>query len=181
MLASQPNQVLKGVSNFMLDTMTRYLTGFGAITERRALRYVFEPIVDRYSSQALVSAGLVIKAGGSTLAKTGSSTFVAIANGTLVSIAASTDMPALSGSITAGSYNVFCFFVDSAGTTTSAMGTEGTTLAKVKFPPIPLGKALIGFLVVTYASTFVGGTTALDTATTIYCSPTGAFDPSVRV
>ena len=31
---------------------------------------------------------------------------------------------------------------------------------------------------ITYASTFTGGTTALDTATTVYVSPVGAFDPT---
>jgi hypothetical protein len=87
-------------------------------------------------------------------------------------------MPALSGSITAAYYNVFCFFVDSAGTLTSAMGREGASLAAVDFPDFPLGKALVGYLVVTYASAFVGGTTALDTATTVYVSPIGPFNPN---
>jgi hypothetical protein len=87
-------------------------------------------------------------------------------------------MPALSGSITAASYNVFCFFIDSASVVTSAMGTEATTLAGVDFPTFPLGKALVGYLVVTYASAFVGGTTALDTATTVYVSPIGPFNPN---
>lgn len=165
----------------MLDTMIRYLAGIAAAKDRTALAAIFTPLVDRYSSQALSSAGLVIKAGGGTLAKTGSAASVYIANGVPVSIAGSTDMPALVGTITAGAYNVFCFFIDAAGTKTVAMGTEGATLAAVDFPPFPQGKALIGFLVVTYASTFTGGTTPLDTATTIYCSPTGAFDPSVLV
>ena len=165
----------------MLDTMTRYLTGLASEKDRRSLRYVLEPLVDRYTSQALASAGLVIKAGGGVLAKIGATAFVGIANGVPVSIAASTDMPALVGTITAASFNVFCFFVDSASAVTVAMGTEGTTLAKVKFPAFPKNKALVGFLVVTYASTFTGNSTPLDTATTIYCSPTGAFDPSVLV
>jgi len=165
----------------MLDTMTRYLAGLAAGSDRKFLRFVLEPLVDRYTSQALATAGLVITSGGSTTAKTGSTAFVGVAGGTPVSIAASTNMPALVGTITAGSFNVFCFFVDSASVVTVAMGTEGTTLAKVKFPAFPLKKALVGFLVVTYASTFTGGSTALDTATTIYVSPLGAFDPSVLV
>ena len=43
--------------------------------------------------------------------------------------------PALTGiTITAGKYNVVCFFIDSASTVTAAAGTEGATLAAVKFP-----------------------------------------------
>jgi hypothetical protein len=64
---------------------------------------------------------------------------------------------------------------------TVAQGVEGTTLALAKFPAIPEGKALVGFLIVTYNSTFTGGTTPLATATTIYCSPTGALDPSILI
>lgn len=139
------------------------------------------PIFDRFSSCAVSSAGLVIKTGGSALAKTGSAVTSLVAGGTPVAIAASTDMPALVGSITAASFNVFCFFIDSASVVTVAMGTEGTTLAKVVYPAFPAGKALVGSLTITYASTFVGGTTALDTATTTYNSPTGAWDPSVLV
>ncbi len=139
------------------------------------------PVFDRFSSCATSSAGLLIKSGTSTLAKTGSAVTNLVANGIPVAIAASTDMPALVGTITAGSFNVFCFFIDSASVVTVAMGTEATTLAGVIFPPFPAGKALVGFLTVTYASTFTGGSTPLDTATTTYNSPTGAWDPSVLV
>jgi len=164
----------------MLDTVIRYLSAMTSQLDQRAVRRVVFPLADKYSSCALTSAGLVIKAGGSTLAKTGSSDFYAVANGVLVKIAASTDMPALTGlSITASKYNVFCFFVDSAGTTSVAMGTEGATIGTVKWPQFPEKKALIGILLVTYGSTFVGGTTALDTATTVYINPVGAFDPTV--
>jgi hypothetical protein len=33
-------------------------------------------------------------------------------------------------------------------------------------------------LIITYASAFTGGTTPLDTATTVYVSPMSGFDPT---
>ena len=165
----------------MFDNMTRYLTAIASEKERWNLRKILLPLVDRYSTQPLVSAGLVISS-TTTLAKIGAVDFYASVKGILVKIAAGTDMPALTGlNITAGSYNVICFFVDSAGAVTVAMGTEGTTLAKVVFPPFTENKALIGFLSIYYASTFTGGSTALNTATTAYISPVGPFDPSVLI
>lgn len=166
----------------MLDTMTRYMEAIPAVKIRWNLRKILLPLVDRYSSQPLSSAGLVISSGGATTAKTGSATFNAIANGSLVQISGSTAMPALTGiNITAAYYNVACFWVDSAGTVTVGGGTQAATLAGVVFPQMPLGKALIGFLIITYASAFTGGSTPLDTATTSYVSPIGAFDPTVLV
>lgn len=166
----------------MLDTMTRYLAGVASERDRRNIRAVVEPMVDRMSSQATSSAGLVVSGTGSGVtAEIGAVAFAGVAGGVPVALAIGADMPALVGSITAGSYNVFCFFIDSASVVTAAIGTEGTTLAKVKFPQFPKNKALVGYIVVTYASTFVGGTTPLATATTVYVSPTGAFDPSVLV
>jgi hypothetical protein len=166
----------------MIDTMTRLLAGITEVRFRTALRRILRSICDQYSSQPLTSAGLVIKAGGSALAKTGASDFYASVQGRLVKIAAATDMPALTGIvITAASLNVACFYVDGAGVVTVAAGTQGTTLGAVVFPEPPSGKALIGFLIITNASTFTGGTTALDTATTVYVSPLGPFDPTVLV
>lgn len=147
--------------------------------DKDALRPLLKAIADRMSSQATSTAGLVIKAGGGVLAKVGAVAFAGVANGVPVAIAAGTDMPALTGTITAGKYNVYCFFIDSASVVTVAQGTEGATLAAVKFPPFPVGKALVGYLAITYASTFTGNSTALDTATTVYVSPVGSFDPTI--
>lgn len=163
----------------MRDTIIRFLAGMAAQQDNRAVRACLDPIGDRMSSQPLKTAGLVISAGGATVAKIGAADFYATANGVLVKVAAGTDMPALAGSITAANFNVFCFFVDAAGTVTSQIGNQGATLARVVFPQFPKNKALVGFLIVTYASTFIGGTTALDTATTVYVSPLGAFDPTI--
>lgn len=165
----------------MQDNVTRYLAGIAPSTNQAALLAILSPIADRMSSQATSSAGLVIKIGTSALAKIGAVAFQGIASGVPVAIAASTDMPALVGTITAAYFNVFCFFIDSASAVTVAMGTEGATLKAVKFPPFPVGKALVGYLVVTHSATFTGGTTALDTATTNYVSPTGGFDPTILV
>lgn len=169
------------------DTMNRWLGGIAAQKDQWSLRKLIEPLFDRYSTCALMSAGLVIHGSASTKAKTGSSDWYGLANGILVKIAASTDMPALVGTVTNADFNVFCFFIDSAGTVTSAAGTQGTTLAKVVFPQFPKQKALVGFLIVNPTGTgnFVGGTTALDDATVVpgvvYINGNGTFDPACLI
>jgi len=166
----------------MFSTVTQFLSGMSAEKDRNAVLQVASPLADRYNSVATSSAGLVVTAtSGNKVPKIGAVAFQGIAAGVPVAIAASTDMPALVGSITAAYYNVYCFFIDSASVVTSAMGTEGASLAAVKFPQFPTGKALVGYITVTYASAFVGGTTSLNTATTVYISPTGAFDPNVVI
>jgi hypothetical protein len=166
----------------MLDTISRYTQSLSNVQDAYALMRVLSPLGDRYSSQPLTSAGLVIKAGGGVLAKTGAADFYATAAGVLVKIAAATDMPSLTGiNMLAGNFNAVCFFVDSAGAVTVAAGTQAATLGAVVFPQFPAKKALVGFLIITYASAFTGGTTALDTATTVYVSPLGPFDPSVLI
>ncbi len=166
----------------MLATMTQFLEGVSALKYRQAIRGPLAPLVDRSSTQPLRTAGLVIKAGGSTLAKIGAADFYASVTGILVTIAAATDMPALTGLvITANKFNVACFFVDSASATSVAFGTEGAAVGNVVFPPFPANKALIGFLLITHSATFTGGTTPLDTATTVYINGQAGFDPSVLV
>lgn len=119
------------------------------------------------SSVALQSAGLVIKAGSSALAKTGASTTEVIVNGTLVSIPASTDVAALAGTTAQNTFNVYVFSVNAAGTVATSMGTAGATLAAVVFPTIASTSAVYGYLHVNpTAAGFVGGTTALDAANT---------------
>ena len=159
--------------------VNQQLAGVASQSDQKALLPLLSALADRMSSQATSTAGLVIKAGGGVLAKIGSVAFAGVASGVPVAIAAATDMPALTGTITANKFNVYCFFVDSASVVTVAQGTEGATLAAVKFPPFPVGKALVGYLVVTNSSTFTGNSTALDTATTVYASPVGAFDPTL--
>lgn len=166
------------------DTLVRWLEGLADVRDRGFIQACFSPLFDRQTSLCISSAGLAIKAGGSAIVKTGASATIAIANGRLQSTAASTDMAALSGSVTNAYFNVYCFFQDGGGTRTSLMGTEATTLAAVKFPQLPLGKALLGFIIVNPTGTgpFVGGTTALDDATVtpnvVYVNAQAGFDPN---
>lgn len=164
----------------MQNTIQQYLANVSTPKDREALAFLLNYVARQFNTMAVRGAGLEIAAGGSALAQVGStSTFVATVGGRYVSIAAGTDMPALTGlTITASAFNVACFFVNAAGTVSVLFGTEGATAARVKFPDFPLDKALIGFLLITHSSTFTGGTTPLDTATTVYVSPVGAFDPS---
>lgn len=162
----------------MQDTIARNLGGVASVSDKAALRPILNALADRLSSQTFSTGGLAIKAGGSTLAKTVNTVYYQ-ANGVYGALAAA-DMPALTGlNISAGKYNCAVFYVDSAGTTSAGFGTEGASAAAVQFPQTPQGKAIIGFLMITYASAFTGGTTALDTATTVYVNTQGAYDPSV--
>lgn len=117
-----------------------------------------------------VSRGLLkpstvaIKAASSALAKMTNSC-IAIVNGTKVVVAAA-DLPALTtaASLASGEKNVVVFVTDNAGTVTNLYGTKSTTDAGVIWPVVPLDKTVIGFVYITAAATFTGGTTALDAA-----------------
>ncbi|MGC8536713.1 MAG: hypothetical protein ACP5QR_14470 [Rhizomicrobium sp.] len=165
------------------DTMRRWVNGVRDTQSQYAVTRLLYPLFDRASSLPLTSAGLLISAAGSTLAKTGTSNFYALANGVLQNVAASTNMPALSGTVANAMFNVFCFFIDAGGNVTSQMGNEGASLAGVTFPQFPEGKAIVGFIIINPTGTgnFVGGTTALDNSTVVpnaaYVSPIGGFDP----
>ena len=164
----------------MQNTLSQTLQNLSSSTDEQALRLAIGAVADRMSSQIFTSGGLAIKTAGSALAKT-VNTVKAVANGVYVSLSAA-DMPALTGlNISAGKYNVAVFYVDQSGTTSVRFGLEGATAGAVKFPDTPQGKAIIGFLLITYASAFTGGTTPLDTATTVYTDTVGAFDPSILI
>lgn len=164
------------------DTMQRWVEAVRDTRVKFNLTRLLYPLFDRYSSCAVSTAGLVIHGSASTKAKTGTAPFYGFASGVPVTIAASTDMPALVGTVVNATFNVFVFFIDSGSTVTVAMGTAGSTYAKVVFPQLPEGKAVVGFIVINPTGTgnFVGGTTALDDGTvvpnTAYASPTGAWD-----
>lgn len=151
--------------------------------DSRNLFLILEGIYNRLSSACLSSAGLVIKTGGSAIVKSANIIY-ATANGVLLTKAANTDMAALSGTVTNAMFNVFVFTVSSAGTLYTQMGTEGATLAAVKWPTLDQKRAIIGFVIINPTGTgnFVGGTTAIDDATVVpgavYANTQGAFDPT---
>jgi hypothetical protein len=169
----------------MLDTITRFVnTGVADGATRVALLKVLTAIGNNLSSQTLTSAGLVISAASSPLAKTGASATVAVAGGALVSVPAGTNTAALSGTITQNKFNVYVFSVDASGTLYTSMGTEGATLGAVQFPQPVAGRATLGFVYLNpTTANFVGGTTALDAANTnaVYVNTVGAFDPTIVI
>lgn len=170
----------------MKAPLQQYLNQVKAPESRQALQGALPPMADRLSTQMLGTGGLTIKAGGGVLVKAATA-FYAMANGVLVTKAANTDMAALVGTVVNATFNVFCFYIDSAGTLTTVIGTAGASLALVKLPEPPQGKAMVGFTVINPTGTgdFVGGTTALDDATVVpnaaYINTIGAFDPSVKL
>lgn len=173
----------------MNDTLSRYLTNIAPAQLRRAIQFVLQPVMDRYSAQMLQPAGIVITGAAAATAKTGATAVLALASangntGTLVSIAASATLTPNAGVTLINTFNVYTFYVDAAGVVTAAMGTPGATLALVVFPPVPVGKACIGgFTVNPTAGSFTGNTTALDAANTnvVFFSPVGPWDQSVAL
>lgn len=140
--------------------------------------------LDKMSSCMQTDAGLVIKAALGVLVKTGATGSLGTVGGKLFDIPASTDMPALVGTVTEDFFNVWAFFQDAAGVRTSVFGVEAATLAAVEFPAMEERKTLIGYIKVNpTTAVFIGGTTALDAADTnvSFASPTGAFDPAIRI
>ncbi len=170
----------------MFDNLSQRLL---AITDKGLaynLRLLLEPLFSRTRSCMLSTAGLVIKVGGSTLAKTGAITVHYIAEGVKGRILSSTDMPALTGlNIANGKWNVIVFTVDKAGTVRAQIGKrDATTEAGIQWPELDQRRAIVGMIVINAATgAFTGGTTPLDDATLAvqYISPIGSFDPSVKI
>lgn len=161
------------------------LAAIGSRIDSTELSSVLLPMAQRQRNVALVSAGLVIKAGGSTLVKNGAA-FYGIAEGTLITIAANTDMPALTGiNVTNGNKRVVMFVANRAGTVTAVAGKEGgTALGTVTFPTLEPESVIIGGIILAPSTgNFVGGTSALDgtLANTVYFSPVGALYPSAVI
>jgi hypothetical protein len=171
----------------MQASISQYLAGIPAERIQAALIPILNALGDRLSSQTLTSGALRIKGGSASALAQTNAAYYGIANGKLVTKATTTDMAALSGTVTNAKYNVFCFFINSAGTLSTSMGIQAGTLANVTFPPIPQGSAMIGFVIINPTGTgdFVGGTTVLDDGTVtpnaVFVNTVGAFDPSIAL
>lgn len=162
------------------DTLSRWIAQVKDNTSQYGLRKLIEPLFDRMSSVGLVISTPVINAGGAAFPKMGAADSYFVVNGVLVKIAAATALPALTGAnAIQNGFIIVCYFVDAAGNLTMLYGaTSGTTLALAKWPQFPKQKALIATLIITNAGgVFTGGTTALDTATTVYIAGNEGYDP----
>lgn len=130
----------------------------------------------------LTAPTLVIKAAEGTVPKS-SGAFTALVAGTYVSKAANTDMCALSGTTAATKYALYDYYMDSAGTITTAKAADAATAAAALalLPTLPINKVRLGYIIVHNGSgsSFVGGTTALDatdiTVTYVNGTTTDAF------
>lgn len=140
----------------------------GVDTSGQNLRNILTAFQNNVITKLFNVGGLVIHGSASLVAKT-VNTVRYIIQGTLCSKAAA-DMPTLVGTVLNGTFNVFCFYVNAAGTLSVAMGTAGATLAQVVFPTYdPTQVAMLGFILINPTGTgnFIGGTTALDDATVV--------------
>ena len=169
----------------MLNTITRYVKAISSVGDQNALFPILTNIGDRLSCVGFQTAALRIKGGSASPTVQTNAVWSGIVQGKLVSKASAVDMPALVGTVTNAKFNLFMFFIDSAGTVTVAMGTEGATLVAAVPPPIPDGKTVIGYVTINPTGTgnFVGGTTNLDAATevpnAVFVNTLGPFDPTI--
>jgi hypothetical protein len=167
----------------MNDTMTRYVLNLDSPDDRTTLYPLFQTIADMASCQSMERAAIAASVGATTC-KIGAVDWYGIAQGKLQKIAAATVLPALVGTISQNKFNVYCFYVDAAGTVTSQMGTEGTTKDLIVWPIRPIGKTLIGAAMFNPTTApFIGGTTNADAANTfiVGLNVLGSIDASFLV
>lgn len=165
-----------------LNPLSRWLESISSMPFYWAMRKIMNPVYDRMTSTIFNPAGaaIVISAGGATTAKTGAADVYGMANGVIFKITAATVLPVLVGTIPTNSFGGYAWVVDQAGTITTVAMTSGTTLALMQFPQIPVGKAVLGMVMLNPTTApFVGGTTLLDAANTnaVYISFNEGFDP----
>lgn len=147
---------------------------------QQSLRNVLLAYQKGHMNVSFQSVALAITGGGAATVSRGAA-FKGIVEGQPVTSAGAGALPALSGTILDGKYNVFCFYVSKAGAFSTLMGTAGATPDLIVWPTTPSGTAMIGFvLILTTGANFVGGTTALDagTVTATYYNVIGSWEPS---
>ena len=141
-------------------------------------------IYDRFSSLIFNTGGLAIGTGSKKKVLI-ANTVYGVAGGTL--FANTTEEVVLAGTVSNAAFNVFCIYLDSAGTAYAYMGTEGAALINVKFPPVQSKKAMVGFVIVNPTGTgnFVGASTDLDDATVVpnavYVNTLAPFNPTATI
>lgn len=167
----------------MVETLSRLLNALSIRRDVNIHRLVLAPTIDLLSCQSFISATIVPSVGAVTT-KVGAVDWYGVANGVLVKVAAATVLPALVGTILINTFNVYAFYVDSAGVVTSQMGTAAATLAGVKWPVRPAGKVYLGAsLFNPTTGSFIGGTTLADAANTnhVGLNALGGFDQTSLV
>lgn len=153
----------------------------------KLLRDYLVSVIDRQGNRTISSAALTFTA-AAVVVRTGAAFDALLSDGRvgrIRTVANNTNMPALVGTVTNATHNLYAFFIDRSGALTSAMGVAGASVAAVTFPPVPDGKACIGYVRINPTGTgdFVGGTTALDSGTVVpnavLISIVGPFDPTL--
>ena len=168
----------------MMENLSQQMAAIADKSDGARLLDTLKGVWDHLRTLSTSTAGLAIKAGGGVLVKIGAAAYNGIADGDMITVAAATDMPALAGTVSNAAFNVYTFTSDKAGTRTTTMGTEGASLAAVKFPARNSKHVMIGYIIVNPTGTgdFVGGTTALDDGTVVpnvvYINTIGPFDPT---
>lgn len=160
----------------------------GAISDKNDGNLIYQMlkgVYNRLSTQIFNSGGLAI--GGTAQKVKIAAAINYCINGKVLVKAITDNAFTLAGTVTNAAFNVFCLYLDAAGTASAVMGQEGATLSAVKFPPLPANKVMVGYVIINPTGTgdFVGGTTALSDATvapnTVYVNTVGAFDLTATI
>lgn len=166
-----------------MEKLQRNLAALSNSADATTLYKTLAGVYDRLSSQ-LFTSGVLAQATTATKLKT-TAAINGIAGGVPVNMVATDNLftPVESQVVAAGYTNVLALFIDYAGTGTCVLGNPATTLGSVKFPPIPQGKMMVGYVIITGGTTdWTGGTSTMTTSTTdYYCTivnTVGGFDPS---
>lgn len=164
-----------------MENLSQRVNQISNKADARNLYLVLEKVYKRLGNIGLTTANL---ATATTAAKVKSQAdYYAFINGILVKKATTDNLITLTtaSNCTNAKFNVTVFTINSSGTITNRAGTEGSTLAAVKFPAIPAEEAIFGILLVNPTGTgdFVGGTTSLSDATVVpnavYLNPLSAL------